>query len=191
PDLSARRLARSVARNRTRGEKRDRSAIGTPTRAAGRLRRSGERQPFARAISGHRPDVAVPPILFPIDRRHHIRDRRSVGREMWIRERFERQIVVGGDAANLRESRRRRRGEHECQNSQLFHARALFSGVIREIFRSPTSIVAGFFFVELIESRLFLSASIRLTTFGGASTSGVTISRPSIFASMISRRPTW
>src|SRR5204862_6875 len=79
------------------------------------------------------------PILFPIDRRHHIRDGRSVGREMWIRERFERQIVVGGDAANLRESRRRRRGEHECKNSQLFHARALFFGVILEIFRSSSS----------------------------------------------------
>ncbi len=50
---------------------------------------------------------------------------------------------------------------------------------------------AGVFFFELIVSRLLLSASIRLTTFGGASTSWTTTSRPSIFASMISRRPTW
>src|SRR5207249_9625698 len=136
----------------------------------------------------HRPDVTVTPILFPIDRRHHIGDRRAVGREMRVAERFERQIIGCGDAARLRGGRYGARGEDDGKNSQLFHARALFFGIIREIFSSAGR---GFFFVELIESRLFLSASIRFTTFGGASTSGVTISRPSIFASMISRRPSW
>ena len=50
---------------------------------------------------------------------------------------------------------------------------------------------AGFFFDPPIESRLFLSASIKLTTLGGASTSGVTITHPSILASMMSRSLYW
>src|SRR5262245_47567389 len=50
---------------------------------------------------------------------------------------------------------------------------------------------AAFFLFALIESRLLRSASIRLTTLGGASISGATISRPSSLAWMISRRPTW
>ena len=50
---------------------------------------------------------------------------------------------------------------------------------------------AGCFFDALIVSRLFRSASIKLTTLGGASGSGVTTSRPAILASMTSRRPSW
>ena len=38
------------------------------------------------------------------------------------------------------------------------------------------------FLLALIVLRLLRSASIRLTTFGGASTSGATTSRPSILA---------
>src|SRR5262249_662150 len=63
------------------------------------------------------------------------------------------------------------------------HARArLRSGAV-----ARTSVV--FFLPALTASRLFRSASIKLTTLGGASISGATTSRPSIFASMISRRP--
>jgi REP element-mobilizing transposase RayT len=49
---------------------------------------------------------------------------------------------------------------------------------------------AAVFLCALIVSRLLRSASMRFTTLGGASTSGATISRPSILASIISRRPT-
>ena len=52
-----------------------------------------------------------------------------------------------------------------------------------------TIALAGAFFFALTASRLLLSASIRLTTFGGASTCCATTSLPSIFASMISCRP--
>ena len=38
-----------------------------------------------------------------------------------------------------------------------------------------TAAFAGFFFVVLTASRLFFSASIRLTTLGGVSTAGATI----------------
>ena len=51
------------------------------------------------------------------------------------------------------------------------------------------STFADFFFVLLTASRLFLKASIRLTTLGGASTVGATISSPAIFASMIRCSP--
>src|SRR5204863_130272 len=44
---------------------------------------------------------------------------------------------------------------------------------------------ADFFFVLLTASRLFFKASIRLTTFGGASTCGATTSSPAIFLSMM------
>ena len=52
-----------------------------------------------------------------------------------------------------------------------------------------TAAFAGVFFFALTASRLFRSASIRLTTFGGASTAGATISSPAIFASMIRCSP--
>src|SRR6266567_236059 len=52
-----------------------------------------------------------------------------------------------------------------------------------EVIRSTGAAV--FFLFVLIESRLLRSASIRFTTFGGASISCATISRPSIFASMM------
>jgi hypothetical protein len=48
-----------------------------------------------------------------------------------------------------------------------------------------TAAFAGFFFVALTASRLFFNASIRLTTRGGASTVGATISSPAILASMM------
>jgi len=49
--------------------------------------------------------------------------------------------------------------------------------------------LAGRFFCVLTASRLFLSASIRFTTLGGASAVGATISWPAIFASMIALSP--
>src|SRR5262249_53652539 len=52
-----------------------------------------------------------------------------------------------------------------------------------------TTAFAGAFFLSLTRSRLLRSASMRLTTFGGSSTSGAITSRPAIFASMISCRP--
>jgi hypothetical protein len=52
-----------------------------------------------------------------------------------------------------------------------------------------TAAFAGFFFVALTASRLFFSASIRLTTLGGASTAGATISSPAILASMMRCNP--
>ncbi len=45
------------------------------------------------------------------------------------------------------------------------------------------------FLPALTASRLFFSASIRFTTFGGASTAGATTSSPAIFASMIRCSP--
>src|SRR5512140_3839975 len=58
------------------------------------------------------------------------------------------------------------------------HARLRF-------FSTRATTFTGFFFAVLTASRLFFSASIRLTTFGGASTAGDTTSSPAIFASMI------
>src|SRR5262249_46861445 len=64
------------------------------------------------------------------------------------------------------------------------HARARFrSGAERT--------ASGFFFDALTASRLLRNASMRFTTFGGASISCATTSRPSTFASMISRSPSW
>src|SRR5262249_19446970 len=131
----------------------------------------------------------VPPILLLIDRRHDERDRRAVGREVRVGQLLEREIVLRGHAARLRERRSRRQEKHRDDDSQrMSHARARFLVGAEAIGATGA---AAFFLPELIESRLLRSASIRLTTLGGASTSGATISRPSIFASMISRRPTW
>ncbi len=52
-----------------------------------------------------------------------------------------------------------------------------------------TAALAGCFFFALTASRLFLSASIRLTTLGGASTVCATTSSPAIFASMMRWSP--
>src|ERR1035437_725925 len=113
--------------------------------------------------------------------------------------------ILGG---RWRGNRQRARGDERVQESgrcahnvlirlgwagclrRFDQARARLFGAIRSTFRSAAPRAPDFFFDALIESRLLRSASIRLTTLGGASTSGVTISRPSIFASMISRSPT-
>jgi hypothetical protein len=48
-----------------------------------------------------------------------------------------------------------------------------------------TAAFAAFFLPPLTASRLFLSASIRLTTFGGVAAVGATISSPATLASMM------
>ena len=90
-------------------------------------------------------------------------------------------------AAALR--RERRSGGGAVRDRDLAGQAQRYARFFCAVFDTPAGRAAIFFFGALTRSRLFLSASIRLTTFGGASASGATISRPSTLASMISRNP--
>ena len=68
---------------------------------------------------------------------------------------------------------------------------ARFFGAAFSGFSSVMSALAAFFLPVLTRSRLWRSASIRLTTFGGASSSVATTSSPAIFASMIRCSSSW
>ena len=121
PHLRARVV---VARRGTRREERNRAAVGAPARARRRAHRIGERLRLARSVSRRRIDRAAAAILFLIDRRHHVRDRRSVRRDARIAERLEHEVVLGRDAARLRgrsigKRDQRERGERTGQ--QCFH----------------------------------------------------------------------
>ena len=70
-----------------------------------------------------------------------------------------------------------------CSASGVPHARLRFWA------GWATAALAGFFFVAVTAWRLFFSASIRLTTLGGVSTAGATISSPAILASMMRCSP--
>src|SRR5262249_31749255 len=164
---------------------RDRRRLRRARQRHGRLRSGVVRACSTVRIHRHDPDLTAAAVCFLIDRRHDVRDRRAVGREAWIAELLEREIVLGGHGTRLREGGRGDQQERAGQG-EAFHARALFLGSA-----ARAANAAGVFLFAEVESRLLRSASMRLTTFGGASISGATISRPSILASMISRRPTW
>jgi hypothetical protein len=79
------------------------------------------------------------------------------------------------------------------------HMRALFGAIEAQsdttkigsghVAIRATAALAGFFLAVLTASRLLFSASMRLTTLGGVSTAGATISSPAILASMMRCSP--
>ena len=85
------------------------------------------------------------------------------------------------------QERRESEGKEPLVRIEMLRNRQLSGGVTMFFFQYLVQ--AGFFFVVLTASRLFFSASIRLTTRGGASTAGAMISSPAIFASMMRCKP--